>query len=169
MFGRVIKNESLIICLITKNHGSFSGFPVMVIQHKSLDSTTFREESYAYPITKKIYSCKVCGKQLGSSTGLKTHMMLHTGEKPFACDICGQKFVHKGHLRQHTLGHTGERPYICVQCDRTFLSTAALKQHLQTHGPDAKGNYICGHCRQEFDNRSDLIDHVMELHVYKPT
>ena len=38
------------------------------------------------------FACSVCGKKFGTSTSLKEHSYLHTGERPFICDTMWERF-----------------------------------------------------------------------------
>lgn len=56
----------------------------------------------------KKWVCDKCGEGVANWSGLKRHIMIHTGERPFACDVCGHGFrlteVMKTHLRGHEEG-----------------------------------------------------------------
>ena len=47
------------------------------------------------------YRCHLCGKTFGHSGNLKTHMLVHTGQRMFRCEICDYRFKLKHHLTKH--------------------------------------------------------------------
>merc|ERR1711915_215913 len=49
-----------------------------------------------------------CDKEFASSTGLKTHKLLHTKEKMFKCEVCDYANVQKGNLKTHRLNRHRE-------------------------------------------------------------
>ncbi|GMR30959.1 hypothetical protein PMAYCL1PPCAC_01159, partial [Pristionchus mayeri] len=36
--------------------------------------------------------CSECGKNLGNKRSLKSHMLIHSGEKPYSCPVCRKSF-----------------------------------------------------------------------------
>ena len=84
-------------------------------------------------ISPRQYICGVCDKQFKHAGYLKTHMLIHTGEKPFSCALCRKSFAQKGHLKSHMHLHTGHKPYTCIYCKKRFRQSGLLKRHIIRH------------------------------------
>ncbi|XP_078123328.1 uncharacterized protein LOC144528549 [Sander vitreus] len=106
---------------------------------------------------KKTFSCSECGKIFGRRTRLKTHMMIHTGEKPFSCSECGKAFTVGGHLKRHMRTHTGEKPFSCSVCKKSFTENGDLQKHIRIHTGEKP--FSCSVCKKRFAQRSNLKTH----------
>lgn len=81
---------------------------------------------------KKAYVCNHCDRIFGSSSNLKRHIMIHTGEKPFKCEICLRSFRELSTLKKHLVTHRNSKP-ICFVCAKTCSSLSELELHLHAH------------------------------------
>ncbi len=83
---------------------------------------------------EKTHRCKVCGKSYRGVSGLKVHMMFHTGRFPFWCEQCRKGFTCKGNFEYHTAKHEG-RSFPCDLCFKQFQSKRNLTRHkAKEHG-----------------------------------
>lgn len=79
----------------------------------------------------KQYTCKICGRQLTTSTALAKHITTHTGEKKYQCEFCDKRFAQGGQLTVHRRIHTGERPFACEKCGQRFVGGSNYKRHVK--------------------------------------
>ena len=96
------------------------------------------------PAFKKPLSCFECGKWFNSTSKLKTHERIHTGEKPFSCSKCEKKFTTSDNLKTHERIHTGERPFSCLKCEYKCSDKANLKRHERIHAGEKQ--FSCSKC-----------------------
>ena len=61
------------------------------------------------PTFKKPISCSKCGKSFMSTSKLKLHERIHTGEKPFHCSQCDYKCSRANELKRHDRAHMGDK------------------------------------------------------------
>ncbi|GBN90109.1 Histone-lysine N-methyltransferase PRDM9 [Araneus ventricosus] len=106
---------------------------------------------------KKGFACSLCHKEFSESWEFDIHYRTHTGEKPFACELCKRVFTRKGDLNKHYRTHTGEKPFVCDICQKGFSRRAHLDTHYRTHTGEKP--FVCEVCKRGFSLKGDLYRH----------
>jgi len=98
---------------------------------KSIYSKKGRNVRYLFKCEKP-HVCSECMKRFSSTSNLKTHMRLHSGQKPYGCDKCNSRFTQYVHLKLHRRLHNNERPFVCGTCNKSYISASGLRTHWKT-------------------------------------
>ncbi|KDR15851.1 zinc finger protein 525-like isoform X1 [Zootermopsis nevadensis] len=108
---------------------------------------------------EKPFKCEVCNRGFKSIYHLKTHCKIHTGEKPYVCNICGKEFSQPRHLKTHMLIHTSEKPYSCKVCNKDFAQLGNLNKHSLIHTGEKP--HVCNVCNKQFSRLDNLKTHSL--------
>ena len=134
------------------------------------DVTVEREKTVVLKAKKRPYQCSFCQKAFQTSSSLKSHERIHTGEVPFGCKTCSNRFKTKGDLKKHERIHTGEVPYQCKTCEKRFNQPSNLKRHERFHTGEVP--YECETCKKRFKQTPALKYHEkqnnIEMHQLLP-
>ena len=82
----------------------------------------------------KEHICQVCKKGFGGKDKLRSHMLIHTGEKPFKCDKCNYAGTKGYNLEKHMwLVHkeVAKKEFQCNLCEKSLATSGRLERHIE--------------------------------------
>lgn len=109
------------------------------------------------------HDCTICRKSNMTLSGLKIHLLTHSGEKPFACTVCDKRFTCSSNLKKHQRIHTRDYIYECPVCGKTCSDPSNMKKHMTVHS-DEKA-YTCPSCGKSYSYAQSLRQHMDDVHV----
>ena len=117
------------------------------------------------------WNCPQCDKSFNREDTLKTHSIIHTGEKPhniakqLSCDAGLKTFARRSHLLRHKQAHGGAK-YNCTLCNKSFSQNTSLKTNSRIHS--RRTPYNCLQCSKSFSQKLNLKTHFLIHSGEKP-
>ena len=137
-------------------------FECTFCQKKLSTSTVLRRHERIHT-GEKPHQCKTCSKSFWQKEQLKGHEYTHMEESPFKCETCHKSFGNKQNLKIHERIHTGESPFKCKICPKTFRQNAHLKIHVTSNHENIEGKkFQCDICKKSFNHKKSLKFHKMD-------
>lgn len=102
--------------------------------------------------------CGMCGRVLGSSSALESHVSLHT-RRPFSCRLCGKSFTDTKALKRHDRVHRNGKIHVCQKCGKAFVYKFSLTKHLEMVHRRIKP-FVCQICSKSFFTKLDVESHI---------
>ena len=62
----------------------------------------------------KKFQWNPCPSKFTNAHNLRSHLLLHGGERPFVCTICGKTFAHQHERKRHEGLHSSENNLVCI-------------------------------------------------------
>lgn len=115
------------------------------------------------PSSSAGHDCNICRKSNMTLSGLKIHLLTHSGEKPYTCTECDKRFTCSSNLKKHQRIHTRDYIYECDVCGKTCSDPSNMKKHMTVHS-DEKA-YTCPSCGKSYSYAQSLRQHMDDVHV----
>lgn len=113
--------------------------------------------------SKKAFVCKYCDRAFGSSSNLKRHVMIHTGEKPFTCSECKRPFREMSTLKKHLITHRKQNGFNATAAQK-FTDLTAAKQNPSKPAQFQQSLHKCPLCKTICRGTENLMNHITAVH-----
>ncbi|CAL4083324.1 unnamed protein product [Meganyctiphanes norvegica] len=135
---------------VTEDSNDTDDSPANVLLLENLEMINIDNEG-------KMFKCPYCEYKCDRKSNVKTHILIHTGDKPFKCEVCGHRCKQRGHLITHMLTHSNEKPFVCKICNSAFKRNTHLKTHMEMHVTEKE--FECINCSFTCQSKFELKDH----------
>lgn len=120
---------------------------------------------------KKAFVCKYCDRAFGSSSNLKRHVMIHTGEKPFTCPDCKRPFREMSTLKKHLITHRKQNGFNSSTAFKSMALTDSRRSPsaMPTMSKPAATQFQqslhkCPLCKTICRGTENLMNHITSVH-----
>ncbi|KAL1446216.1 hypothetical protein WDU94_005528 [Cyamophila willieti] len=117
---------------------------IICTYHTSLRRSMIRHIQAHKNFRARPYKCSQCVYTAPTSTRMREHMRVHTGEKPFKCSNCEFRTAYPSILKQHEV--------TCFDSDPPSPIKKEQKKELKLD--------YCIHCKEEFSG--DIVEHCRQ-------
>ena len=102
-------------------------------RHSNIISNFASLQKFELKILQNKFSCPHCPMVMKTSTLIKRHILIHTGEKPFSCEFCQYSANRKDHLKSHNFSkHNVVLWTINISTSEIKLQLFWILEHLLT-------------------------------------
>lgn len=119
---------------------------------------------------KKAFVCKYCDRAFGSSSNLKRHVMIHTGEKPFTCSDCKRPFREMSTLKKHMITHRKQNGFNSTTSFKSMALTESGQSPSASTSPPPPSSkpttqfHKCPLCSTICRGTENLMNHITSIH-----
>ena len=173
-----MSNDLEVICSCCKKGISGNEFEMHALTCFLLNY--FKYKGTGIVIWKGFFQCRICPESLKSRTALMEHLRSKHDDKIFKCSYNGCNFISvqdrkqisshmwKFHKEAAIKKLNPDDPANCEKCGRTFPNSGGLLNHLiMEHNTSSAGQAetYCPECDEPYGSRSELQDHIDEVHL----
>lgn len=117
----------------------------------------------AHGVTSSTPTCQACNKVFSSRKLLTVHTKRdHLMERSHKCTECEMTFFSTTGLKNHMVKHTGLKEYQCSVCLKCYGRKKTLNAHMRLH--DEGKRFKCEHCGQDFVQKCSWRIHMKSKH-----
>ncbi|KAI9338775.1 hypothetical protein BDR26DRAFT_862755 [Obelidium mucronatum] len=154
---------------VESSPSSFCMFPSSSNTSTITVATTSSTTTTSAPQLGKGHACQFygCNRSFSSLATLKSHYLVHTGEKPFQCTLCSKAYSTNNRLKIHMRDHNGEKPYACdfAGCTYRAKQKCGLQIHMVKHMTlESLRTVPCTACGKLYKNERSLGQHLLKDH-----